>query len=349
MEPSRGSRRRTVIALLGLGAAAAAVLLWRVAPDLTPPEQVAAGTQAAQPLSPPASPPTAPPASQIAPTFDVVRVSPEGSAVIAGRAAPGAEIVVRGGDQEIGRARADARGEWVLVPDKPIAPGTQEITLAARDPDGTETAGQGSVVLAVPEQQPTRPPGTALAGEAPSTTSPPTALALLMPPAGPPRVLQGPVATPGKLGLGTVDYDDQGGIRFAGNAPPGAPVRVYVDNAPVGDARTDGSGAWMLTPGGTVSEGMHRLRVDQLDLAGRVRARIEVPFQRAAVPAAPQSASGSAGERVVVQPKQNLWRIARLAYGRGTRYTVIYAANRDQIRDPNRIFPGQVFATPQQP
>jgi LysM repeat protein len=49
---------------------------------------------------------------------------------------------------------------------------------------------------------------------------------------------------------------------------------------------------------------------------------------------------------VVVQPGANLWRIARRAYGRGVRYTVIYAANRDQIRDPRLIFPGQVFAVP---
>jgi nucleoid-associated protein YgaU len=49
---------------------------------------------------------------------------------------------------------------------------------------------------------------------------------------------------------------------------------------------------------------------------------------------------------MVVQPGQNLWRIARHTYGRGVRYTVIYAANRDTIRDPRLIYPGQVFALP---
>jgi nucleoid-associated protein YgaU len=38
--------------------------------------------------------------------------------------------------------------------------------------------------------------------------------------------------------------------------------------------------------------------------------------------------------------------MARRAYGSGIRYTVIYEANREQIRDPQRIFPGQVFAVP---
>jgi nucleoid-associated protein YgaU len=50
---------------------------------------------------------------------------------------------------------------------------------------------------------------------------------------------------------------------------------------------------------------------------------------------------------VVVQPGESLWRIARHAYGQGIRYTVIFAANHDQIRDPDLIYPGQAFAVPQ--
>ena len=88
---------------------------------------------------------------------------------------------------------------------------------------------------------------------------------------------------------------------------------------------------------------MHTLRVDELDRSGRVIARVELPFERAAVAA---SALGLAKGRVVVQPGQNLWRLARAVYGQGVRYRVIYLANRDQIRDPRRIYPGQLFAVP---
>jgi nucleoid-associated protein YgaU len=48
----------------------------------------------------------------------------------------------------------------------------------------------------------------------------------------------------------------------------------------------------------------------------------------------------------VIQPGNNLWRISRVIYGRGIEYTVIYQANRDRIRDPDLIYPGQIFATP---
>jgi nucleoid-associated protein YgaU len=42
----------------------------------------------------------------------------------------------------------------------------------------------------------------------------------------------------------------------------------------------------------------------------------------------------------------SLWRLSHLTYGAGTRYAVIYKANRAQIRNPNRIYPGQIFVLP---
>jgi nucleoid-associated protein YgaU len=48
----------------------------------------------------------------------------------------------------------------------------------------------------------------------------------------------------------------------------------------------------------------------------------------------------------VVSRGDSLWRISRVTYGVSTRYAVIYKANRDRIRDPNRIYPGQIFVLP---
>lgn len=45
----------------------------------------------------------------------------------------------------------------------------------------------------------------------------------------------------------------------------------------------------------------------------------------------------------------SLWRISRQIYGRGIRYTEIFEANKDQIRDPNLIYPGQIFVLPPDP
>lgn len=50
--------------------------------------------------------------------------------------------------------------------------------------------------------------------------------------------------------------------------------------------------------------------------------------------------------RVIIQPGNNLWNISRVIYGSGLSYTTIYNANRNQIRNPDLIYPGQIFTTP---
>ena len=90
-----------------------------------------------------------------------------------------------------------------------------------------------------------------------------------------------------------------------------------------------------------VAPGKYRLRVDQVTEGGKVLARVESPFVRA------EPIGSLPGDAVVfVQPGNSLWRLARRTYGSGTRYTVIYEANRNQIRDPDLIYPGQVFYVP---
>lgn len=272
------------------------------------------------------------PAAAVAamPSFDIVRVTPRGDAVVAGRSEPNAEVFLQQNGREIGRSQADAQGQWVILPSQPLAPGGQELSLTARTPGGVEVKGNAPVVVLVPEPA---QPGQAVAA---------LPQVVLTPAAEIPRLLQAPAASGSKLSLNVVDYDDKGEIRFAGVAPPGATLRVYVDNRPVGDAQTDAKGRWMLQPGSTVPIGNHQLRVDQVTPAGQVASRIELPFQRTSI-----AGAELAGGRVVVQPGQNLWRMARQAYGQGVRYTVIYEANRDQIKDPNRIYPGQAIALPQ--
>ena len=345
-----------------------------VAPSATP-----VASSAASPVAPPA-PAAAPvasaasapakPAAQAAqapqattadpgrPSFDTVYVSPQGNAVVAGRAAPGAEVSLRENGTEIGRAQANARGEWVVTPTQPIAPGGQELSIAAIGPNGAETKGDAQVALLIPDRgkpaAASPAPGQPPAPQASAPAAPSAPMAVLVPSEGAPRVLQAAPGASGpqaRLGIDLVDYDTAGQIRFAGAAPPGATLRGYVDNAPVGDAVADAQGRWTLAPKAAVSAGDHQLRIDQIGPNGAVLARAGVPFQRAEPAAVAQQAArpGPADDRIIVQPHQNLWRIARAAYGRGARYTVIHAANRDQIRDPKLIYPGQVFTVPAAP
>lgn len=274
------------------------------------------------------------------PTFDIVRVSPEGNVVIAGRAPAGAEVTVLDGEAVVGKVVADGRGEWVLVPNKPLAAGSRRLALSARLADGSTVTSSSEVVLVVPER------GKTVAGGVADGTS--GALALRVPGGdamAPSTVLQSPGgarAGSDALAIEVIDYDSDGRVSIAGSARPGADLRVYLDNRALGQAKADDKGRWSFLFAEKLPPGDYALRVDEMQSGGGVARRIEVPFNRA--PGIPGLA---ARQIVVVQPGNSLWRIARRTYGQGTQYTLIFEANKSQIRDPNLIYPGQVFTVPQ--
>ena len=309
------------------------------APAAVPQLPVAAAPAPAAAAPPPPAP--APPAPQrVAPSFDVVRISPDGMAVIAGRAEPGTLVIVMDGDREIGRATADARGEWVLVPTSPLASGTRELSLVGKLPgDAGEARSERVVVVVVPDRATAQARGeSALAVAVPRDARVEASQPLQVPPA--PAAQRAGDGAP--LALDTVDYDGEGEVVFAGRAPAGTRVNLYVDGRSIGSAVADASGRWSLKPEAPLAPGLYTLRVDQLGPDGRVVQRVELPFSRAE----PASEGPAPVDRIVVQPGNSLWRIARRVYGEGIRYTVIYQANRQMIRDPNLIYPGQVFEVP---
>ena len=282
-----------------------------------------------------------------APSFDIVRVERSGDTVIAGRAAPQSEVTVTTEDgTTVGRARADSSGSWAIVTEKPLDPGSHELGIEAEHPEGGSRLSDEVVVVVVPERAAAAAPAT---GAQEQAKSPPRAreqtVAVLTPrQGGASKVL--PQAdeegiSHGDLVLDSVDYDAAGRAVVGGRASPGTRMLIYLDNHLVGDTVAGADGRWSYAPAEPVSEGLHSLRVDQVDGSGRVIARVETPFSRE-----PMRVASAEEDLVIVQPGNSLWRIARRTYGQGVQYTVIYQANRNQIRDPDLIYPGQVFDLP---
>jgi hypothetical protein len=271
-------------------------------------------------------------------------------------------------------AAADREAVVAIVsPDQPTkvlqntAPAPEEPTaVAAAKPDD----GAGAVTEAAPQTAPDTSSGAAPAPE----TLPEAEIA---PPAEKQDKEAEPapaaVPAPRQVSLDAVDYDDAGNIVFTGRGEPGHSARIYVDNSHAGDALIAADGRWEFAASAGIAAGVHALRVDGIDGSGRVVHRVEVPFFReetskvaAATPqeaapaqdgAAPAATTAAASSepaeppppregRVVIQPGNNLWRISRVLYGTGTKFTVLFEANREQIKDPDMIYPGQVFKTP---
>lgn len=287
----------------------------------------------------PAVPASAPatPAAAVLPSFDVARIGPDGRAVIAGRAAPGAKIVLLDGGKEIAKAESDARGEWVvIVQDPPLTPGQHELRVVQHiEGKAPVTSGQ-AVVAVVPE-----PPAAGAPGQPREET-----LVMISPPAGVPTLVQpaSPAGVPksADLSLSTLVYDDRGQVTLSGRAAPGTVVRAYVNEKMVAEGTAGTDGHWRLMPPDPIEQGKHRLRLDRIAKDGKPVARLELPFERVIV--APVSSAD--GRRLHIVRGDNLWNIARAHYGAGWRHTVIFDANKEQIVDPNLIYPGQILTLP---
>lgn len=447
---------------------------------------------------------TAGPAAGDVPTFDVVRVEPSGETVIAGLAAPNTTVEVVDGPETVAKAEANERGEWALVLEKPLSPGTHDLAIRTTSKDKSiVTLSDQRVAVAVPEDKseeplvvlnapkapstvmqapgtppkettiasapsgdatkgpssaseaPTTPsaPGTASSPEArPSEPSSPSAPATGAAPAEPrtaetpdaspaapsseseiaaaqskePSAASGPSADAGaetpaapetmqpetgvasaepsapagetpssgsaatepsaaapstaspetagqaapaaekpappppEVSVAAVEAETDGSLYIAGTASTKEPVRVYVDDELVGEAKPTEGGTWLLETKRDVAPGEYTIRADQVEQgSGKVIVRAEVPFEREVEVAVLKQSSESgdavsaetsgqiaAPQTVIIKRGDNLWRISRSLYGRGIRYSTIYRANRDQIRNPNRIYPGQVLVMP---
>ena len=278
-------------------------------------------------------------AEQRLPAFDVVRIHPNGDTVIAGRAAPGAQVVIRDGESKLGEVTADSRGDWVFVPKAPLPPGSHRLELEMRASDGGPVASAEDVLVVVPR------PGEDIAGGSGSGGA--QALALRVPRGGgPATVLQKPSSIGGEGGLfvESLDFDARGRLTLSGSAPANARVRILAGGRPIGEARADGEGRWRSMPSRTFSADLGRITVELLDASGKAIAGTSIP----AALAAEWLAGADGGQQLVVQRGHNLWRIARSTYGNGLAYTIIFEANRDRIADPDLIYPGQVFRLPPQ-
>ena len=265
------------------------------------------------------------------PSFDVVTVTPSGEAVIAGRAEPGAVVIIRDGNKELGRVTADSRGEWVFVPDVLLEEDVTELSLTTTTAEGVEVD-SGKILALASLGEDMKPLAVLMSREGNGIT----------------KLLQGPelidgLVAPGGLSLDILNYDSKGQVDFSGKGQPNSQISAYVDNQLVGITIVMPDGTWQLIPTEELTSGLHTLRIDQINISGEVISRLETPFSMATFER-PNAGEGL----VIVQPGNSLWRIARRLYGQGIRYTMIFGANQDQIRDPALIYPGQIFIVPEE-
>lgn len=318
---THSTMRLWMVPVFAAGLAAAGWLAWI---------QISTNPTGAGPLAipeppppPAAAAPPRPPSPATPPNFESIHVAPDGTAVLAGRAQPGAVVSVVLNGTKMADAAADLVGAWSLTLPSKLPPGATQIMLTAQAAGGRAMSSQVPVVVIV-----------AAADQAAAP------VVIATPDSAPSRVMSVTGPRPANnLVLDTADYDDQGRMRFGGTAPLGASVRLYIDNQRVGEAAASSlDGHWSLSPQAPVKAGRHRLRLDQFAPDGHVLARVEVALKQD-MPGLGQLQPG----QVMAQPSEFCWLLARHNFSDVVRYTIIYRPEKEQAAEPARIYPGQVL------
>jgi nucleoid-associated protein YgaU len=321
--------------------------------------------------------PAAPNAGDGVPSFDVALVEPTGEAVIAGRATPGATVELLRNGELHDRAVADRSGQFVMVPPR-LPPGTYELTLRSRQADGKEatstqsvavalepTANEGPVVALMAPGKPTR-----VLSEAPKSAAGPASGAE-------PVVVETVETEPGgKLHVSgrarpgaavrlylndsfvaAVTAGDDGRLSVTINqGVASGSYRVRLDEMESNSSAVRARAEVPFNASDTVVTGSLQVQATASPPSGTQESRGESRGpQQATADGAVQPDKSSPSSVVVpkittatVSRGDSLWRISQRTLGGGQRYAIIYRANREQIRNPNLIYPGQIFVLPTQ-
>ncbi|MDG4648774.1 LysM peptidoglycan-binding domain-containing protein [Roseibacterium sp. SDUM158017] len=197
---------------------------------------------------------------------------------------------------------------------------------------------------------------------APSVTPPGQAPAIVI--AGPEglRVVQAAGSSPAggapadaplaqtEVRLDAIAYNLEGDVVLSGRGPADAQLQVLLNNQPIEMGEIGSGGTWSLDLP-DVDPGTYTLTVAEVSPQGEVLSEVETPFLREdpeRIAASPMMV-GAGISVITVQPGFTLWGIAEANFGEGIAYVQIFQENREEIRNPDLIFPGQIFRLPDLP
>ena len=254
-------------------------------------------------------------AGSVTPAFDVLRVEPNGSTVIAGRAEPDATVEVASGDNIVAAIKAGPSGDFAIVLDQPLPAGDHQLVLRATSKGGETVVSEETATVSVPESKDgkllamvTKPgkasrlialpdaennaSNTAPAGadsaattlpELPGAASDLVAAAPPMAPVPPAASPEAPAAPTSAAGIQISAVEIEGSRLFiAGRAPSGASLLGFADDQTVGRAKATNEGNFVIEGTIDLPVGTHTIAVELMDGAGKTALRVEVPFDRPA-------------------------------------------------------------------
>ena len=258
-------------------------------------------------------------------TFDIVRISKTGDIVIAGKSEPNQTIELLDGEEIIAEVFSDENGEWIWVSELAINSGIKKFKLQYKNNLNKSSISDQTVIILVDNE---------------SNSVPKVA-----------RVFSSDVENIDMLNLeklndaitlDVLSYSPPGLIILSGRTISNTEIEILKSAEVLGKTKSNEDGVWKfiinkndyaneeISIKTTISGETLIITYDQAEIQKRFK-NTNFEFY---------------DDRIIVQKGNSLWRIARKTLGGGIFYTEIYKNNLTKIKNPNIIYPGQVFNIP---
>ena len=262
------------------------------------------------------------------PTFDIVRITSKGDAVIAGRSKPNKTVSIFDGNQKLGEVKTDSNGEWVWTSETPLEYGVKRLHLFLNQ-EGDNNLRSDQTVIVILEKNKKQTP---IIFKSSNINDRVTKLMNLE------KLEEG-------FSVDLVEYSPDGKILLSGRSMANKKLTFYLNDIKFGTTESNVDGFWHFRTERTEND----LEFGKIDLKIEFLVKNEIisiksPIFKETLESLSNFMDNE--NNFIVQPGNSLWRIARKTMGGGIYFAEIYKKNKIKINNPDLIYPGQVFKIP---
>lgn len=255
-------------------------------------------------------------------SFDIIRITKNGDAVLAGRSLPGIRFGLYDKNNRLAEIYSDANGEWVWTSKESLKPGSKNFYLRYLDKNGKEHHSEQSVVVII-ERDKKSEPFVLKSSQNGNSNS----------------LILNLGETKNDFALDLAEFSPDGKLMLSGRVKAKHVISLFINNEYVGEAEFNDDGIWKYKSKNIFDYKKMNLRFEIFDnnkiLRGSFFANI---FNN--------NELNMKEKTLVVKPGNSLWRISRKTLGGGILYTEIFKNNINIIQNPDLIYPGQVITIP---
>ena len=280
---------------------------------------------------------------ELLPEIDIIKVSPDGSFVIAGKGQPNSNINILNKGDLIDSSIVDSDGNWVVISKENLKTGDNLISIDQINNNGLVLKHKQLFITKIDKLKKDQPFVISVPNKNGENIN------IIQQPLEKQKiykvendlVIQKKIKSNKKIfNIKTIFFNENGFVSIQGEVNFGKRLELYINKKIMKTIKIENS-KWQYNSDTIFDYGLHDLLVVLKSDKDEILDKITFPFMRVEIPY-----NDLPENFILIKPGDMLWTIAYRLYGDPFKYIQIFEENKDQITNPDLIFPGQLFSIP---